>query len=63
MEYNTFEEWKSEVDRELSAICGLSGDDLADAPYYDHYEGGTDPKDMAEIVLTEYNDFPMEFEL
>lgn len=54
----TFEEWKNEVDDEIMGICGLSADDLADAPYYDNYEGGTEPKDMARIVLVEYNDFP-----
>jgi len=48
-----FKEWKNEVDNRLQAIYGLGGDDLADAHYYDHYERGTEPEDMARIVVIE----------
>jgi len=54
----TFDEWITEVDEEIGGICGLSTDDLADAPYYDNWNAGTTPEDMAQIVLVEYNDFP-----
>lgn len=34
----TFEEFKVRVDTELFAVCGLSADDMVDAPWYDLYE-------------------------
>jgi len=47
----TWEEWKAQVNREVSNIAGLDADDLADQPYYDWYEDGVRPKTAAKRAL------------
>lgn len=46
-----FESWMRQVNAELSAICGLSSDDLADQTYRDWYEDGISPEDAATMTL------------
>lgn len=46
----SFEEWMAQVDRYVEALIGLSTGDLPDRPYYDEYEAGTTPKEMAKEV-------------
>lgn len=53
----TFESWMKEVDAEITALCGLGVDDLADYMYRDAYDDGDSPEDVAVMVLEE-NDFP-----
>lgn len=57
--YETFEEWLRRVDAEVEAVCGLSHRDLADWNYYDAYESGTSPAEVARDVL-EDEGFPFD---
>lgn len=47
----TFESWKKSVDLAVVKLCGLSADDLPDAPYYDWYEKGTMPAQAAKKAI------------
>ena len=47
----TFQEWMKEVDKEVSGICGMGVNDLPDCCFRDEYEAGTEPSEMARIVL------------
>lgn len=51
--------WMQQVDRELTAICGLSSGDLADFCSRDMFEDGLEPYETA-IECLEQNEFPME---
>lgn len=52
----TFEQWMKNVDQILHDICGFTSEDLADFMYYDAWEDGAKPEDVAKGVLEE-NDF------
>lgn len=52
----TFEQWMKKVDQIIYNICGLTSEDLADFMYYDAWEDGARPEDIANDVLEE-NDF------
>lgn len=43
--------WKKEVDRVIRNKTGFSVHDLPDAKFRDHFEDGTDPSKMANIVI------------
>lgn len=48
----TFPQWMREVDRAISAVIpGMSHDDFADACYWDNWDAGTPPADMAAEVI------------
>lgn len=49
----SFEQWMAQVDNYVSALIGLSTGDLPDRPYYDEYEAGTTPKEMAKEIYAE----------
>jgi hypothetical protein len=51
----TFERWMAEVNHHiLQMTYGMAGvEDLADQPYHDHFAWGTDPEDVASILLEE----------
>lgn len=49
----TFQQWKSQVNREIGRIVGLSADDLPDQAYWDMWEAGQSPKSVAQEVLAE----------
>jgi len=53
----SFASWMQEVDRELTKLCGLGVNDLADYRYADAFNDELDPAEVAEDVLAE-NDFP-----
>ena len=55
----TFKNWIKEVDTILIAICGLSHDDLPDMPYWDYWDDGVTPQEMADFTLDE-NDWPRD---
>ncbi len=55
----TFKEWMKLVDNELMSIAGLGHDDLTDFAYWDAWDDGVDPHEVAIDVLYD-NDFPME---
>lgn len=43
----TFDEWKAQVDIEISNRCGLTADDLPDVDYMSMFEDGESPKHAA----------------
>lgn len=49
----SFEGWMRQVDAALVSQVGLSSSDLPDQAYYDHYESGTEPKEVAQEILEE----------
>lgn len=56
----TFEDFMVEVDGAIADICGLNSNDLADWRYWDAWDAGYTPGEVAEEVLTEegfYNFF------
>jgi len=55
-----FEQYMRRVNKHLVSLCGLSSDDLADAPYWDYFEDGMTPRDAAETALVEWNDWDLE---
>ena len=52
----SFEEWMKLVDKELSAICGLTSSDLADFNYKDAWEDGKSAKSIAKKVYKSEQD-------
>lgn len=53
----TFEQWMKAVDAELLQMVGTVSGDLPDSGYYDGFEGGMTPYEMAIEVMVE-NDIP-----
>jgi hypothetical protein len=49
----SFPSWMAKVDAHLVSYCGLDHMCLPDAQYWDAWNDGTDPKDMAIEVLAE----------
>jgi len=47
----TFEQWKNEVDKNISAICGMVSDDLPDCCYLDWYQDGVKPASAAKRAI------------
>lgn len=47
----TFESWKRSVDLFVGKLCGVSADDLPDAPYRDWYDRGTMPEAAAKKAI------------
>lgn len=47
----SFDDWLAEVDRIVSAKCGVGIDDLADMCYRDAFEDDVSPRDMAADVF------------
>jgi len=48
-----FQEWLEVVDTIVMETAGVSTFDLADYLYYDAYDDGVDPDEVAEAVLHE----------
>lgn len=59
MPEGTFKEFMAEVDKHMEEISGLTHECLGDYMYYDAYESGEEPEDVARQVLAE-NEFPFE---
>lgn len=55
----TFENWIKEVDKILISTCGLGHDDLPDMAYWDCWDDGLTPQEMADDVLDE-NGWPRD---
>ena len=55
-----FQAWMHAVDVALVGMCGLSHMDLADNCYWDMFESGMTPQEVAEEVL-EDNDFDLDW--
>ncbi len=49
----TFEAWKMTVDKHLAKICGLEGDDFPDWDYWNEWNDGAHPYDVACEILVE----------
>ena len=47
----TFEQWKKQVDKNISAICGLASDDLEDCCYMQWYTDGVKPLAAAKRAI------------
>jgi hypothetical protein len=47
----TFEQWKNEVNKNISAICGMVSDDLPDCCYLDWYQDGVKPASAAKRAI------------
>ena len=47
----TFEQWKKQVDKNISVFCGLTSDDLADCCYMQWYEDGVKPLSAAKRAI------------
>jgi hypothetical protein len=47
----TFEQWKKQVDKNISAICGLTSDDLEDCCYMQWYTDGVKPLAAAKRAI------------
>jgi hypothetical protein len=54
-----FRDWMDLVDLALEALCGLKSDDLPDQCYRDQFDSGTEPREMAQMVL-ESEGFPTD---
>lgn len=56
----TYKDYMREVDRELTAICGLDHTDLGDTVYFhDRHQDEVPPREVAEELL-ENDGFPMD---
>ena len=49
----SFEDWMHKVDAALVSQVGLSSSDLPDQAYYDHYDSGAEPGEVAQEILEE----------
>lgn len=47
----TFEQWMEAVDRETQKRSPVSIHDLPDQPFWDQWNDGTTPAEMAEMAL------------
>lgn len=47
----TLQQWINEVDRAVWRIAGVSVHDLADAGFWDQWQSGVSPADMAADML------------
>jgi hypothetical protein len=55
----TFQQWLEHVDDEISAICGLSHNDLGDQCWHDWFDDELSPKEAAMLCL-ENEGFPFD---
>ena len=55
----SFDEWMKQVNSEVMAIVGLSCDDLPDCLYWDNWDNGTSPQEMAREVIYNAQDSVM----
>ena len=53
----TFKQWYAAANKVCSGISGLTLDDLADGPSWDHWHDGCSPREYAEELL-ENEGFP-----
>ena len=51
MARQSFREWMAQVDRVLTAMCGLDSRDLEDWAYADAWEGGQSARSAAREAL------------
>ena len=47
----SFREWMRTVNREVESIWGMDVYDLPDCSFRDEYDAGTEPREMAVMVL------------
>lgn len=52
-----FDAWKRQVDAVLVRLCGMTSDDLPDAPYADWFHGGKTPEQAAKKTLARAKEF------
>lgn len=51
----SYTEWKQQVDKELVKEIGLTSDDLPDWRFFDAFEEGQEPKEVAmELIQQEF---------
>jgi hypothetical protein len=48
-----FDAWMAKLDDYLERKVGLRSADLADWPFYDEWEAGSNPRDVADQMLVE----------